>query len=335
MQPLIAIALLVFSAICIYLSCELFVNGVEWVGQKAGVGKTAVGTILAAFGTALPESIVTLVAVAFSKNPDAKEIGVGAALGGPLVLGTLAYAVVGAVMCFSRKRTNNQTLHIDTKRLARDQGWFLIIFVLKVGVGLFAFSGKHWLGAAFLLAYAAYVWVEMRTKDIEEHETLEPLKFRAKVADPGIGWALAQTTFALLIIFGASQLFVRQLEFIGPWSGLPPTVVALLLSPIATELPETMNAIIWVRQGKERLALANISGAMMIQAAVPSAFGIFFTPWLLDNTLLLAAGVTLLSVGGLFILLRQNKLKPRVLTAFGGLYVVFAIGLYLLERTRH
>jgi cation:H+ antiporter len=29
-------------------------------------------------------------------------------------------------------------------------------------------------------------------------------------------------------------------------------------------MPKTMNAVIWVRQGKERLALANISGAMMI-----------------------------------------------------------------------
>jgi len=50
-------------------------------------------------------------------------------------------------------------------------------------------------------------------------------------------------------------------------------LLALLLSPIATELPETLNAIIWVRQGKHRLALANISGAMMIQATVrpPSA----------------------------------------------------------------
>jgi cation:H+ antiporter len=50
--------------------------------------------------------------------------------------------------------------------------------------------------------------------------------------------------------------------------GLRPQLVALLFSPIATELPETMNAITWVRQGKHRLALGNISGAMMIYATV-------------------------------------------------------------------
>ena len=66
------------------------------------------------------------------------------------------------------------------------------------------------------------------------------------------------------MIFIASRVFVAQLDTIGPMLGLRPQLVALLLSPIATEMPETMNAIIWVRQGKENMALANISGAMMI-----------------------------------------------------------------------
>ncbi len=332
MEPLVTIALLVVSAVAIYFSCELFVNGVEWVGHKAGVAKTAVGTVLAAFGTALPESVVTLIAVAVSKHPDSKAIGVGAALGGPLVLGTIAYAVVGAVMWLSSKRAGARTLGIDSRRLARDQGWFLIIFFFKVALGLVAFSFKPWLGIVFLLAYATYVWVEMRTTEATEVETLEPLTFRKHTADPTLGWALAQTGFALLIIFGASQLFVHQLEALGPWLGLSPTVTALLLSPIATELPETMNAIIWVRQGKERLALANISGAMMIQATVPSAFGLFFTPWLFDSALLLAAAVTMISVVGLFLLLRRNALRPALLTCFAGFYLLFAVALHFLER---
>jgi Ca2+/Na+ antiporter len=70
----------------------------------------------------------------------------------------------------------------------------------------------------------------------------------------------------LAVIFVSSQIFVHQLDAIGPMLGLSSAITALLLSPIATELPETMNAIIWVRQGKIQLALANISGAMMIQA---------------------------------------------------------------------
>lgn len=51
------------------------------------MGQTATGTILAAFGTALSESVVTL--VVFGANADEKNIGAGAAPGGPLVLGLL------------------------------------------------------------------------------------------------------------------------------------------------------------------------------------------------------------------------------------------------------
>ena len=331
---LLTVLLLVGSAVVIYFACEFFVNGVEWVGRRLGVGQTAVGTILAAFGTALPESAVTLVAVAFGTHADSKAIGVGAALGGPLVLATIAYGTVGAVMWLSRKRAGHRELEIDSKRLARDQGWFLVIFAFKVGLGLVVFSGKHWLGLVFLAAYGAYLWAEMRSGEAAGDETLEPLKLRPRVANPGLAWALVQTIGALVVIFGASQLFVHQLESIGPWLGLPPTVVALLLSPIATELPETMNAIIWVRQGKEKLALANISGAMMIQATVPSAFGILFTTWLFDDVLIVAAAVTTLSVLGLFVLLRKNALTPKKLTAFAGFYVVFAVILFVLERSR-
>ncbi|HME68933.1 MAG TPA: sodium:calcium antiporter, partial [Myxococcota bacterium] len=103
MTPLLGtLALFLGSALLIYLACEYFVNGVEWAGYRFDFGQKATGTILAAFGTALPESVVTFVAVVFGKNPTQKEIGIGAALGGPLVLGTIAYAVVGWTLLASR-----------------------------------------------------------------------------------------------------------------------------------------------------------------------------------------------------------------------------------------
>ena len=64
MNPMIlSLVLLLGSAVVIYLACEYFVNGVEWVGRRLSVGEQATGSILAAFGTALPESVVTFVAV--------------------------------------------------------------------------------------------------------------------------------------------------------------------------------------------------------------------------------------------------------------------------------
>jgi cation:H+ antiporter len=102
--PVIHFVLLIVCAAAIYLSCEWFVNAVEWLGRRLNVGKTAVGTILAAFGTALPESVVTLVAVTTGSTPEAKNIGVGAAMGGPLALATIAYGVTGFMLLLKRRR---------------------------------------------------------------------------------------------------------------------------------------------------------------------------------------------------------------------------------------
>jgi cation:H+ antiporter len=81
-----------------------------------------------------------------------------------------------------------------------------------------------------------------------------------------------QTLVTLGVIFVAPQLFVHQLDAIGPMLGLSSAGTALLLSSIATELPEIMNAIIWVCQGKTSLALANIGAGGTKRNAALRAF---------------------------------------------------------------
>jgi cation:H+ antiporter len=324
----VAVLALLLSAGLVYWACEYFVNGVEWVGHKAGISQNAVGTVLAAFGTALPESVVTFVAVVFGPTTESKNIGVGAALGGPLVLATIAYPIVGVMLLLTRSQPPHAPIDVNRQRLCRDQGWFLLIFGFKIVLGFIAFSIKPWLGWLFLAAYAAYTWAEVRHEGDEGEGELEPLRFQRKADNPGWPLVSAQTLLALGVIYVASHVFVAQLNTIGPWVGIPSTVVALLLSPIATELPETMNAIIWIRQGKHRLALSNISGSMMIQATVPTALGLFFTPWIFDGALTVAAGVTAIAVAGLLILLRRNALTPVRLALFALGYAAFAVGLW-------
>ncbi|MCW2544083.1 MAG: putative calcium/sodium:proton antiporter, partial [Frankiales bacterium] len=104
-------------------------------------------------------------------------------------------------------------------------------------------------------------------------------------------------------------------------------LTALLLAPVATELPEVMNALIWVRQGKTQLALSNISGSMMVQATVPSGLGILFTSWDFDGPLLLSGLVTAAAIVFLLIALRRGHLTRGVLAWAGAFYALFALAL--------
>jgi cation:H+ antiporter len=323
----LTIALFLLSAGAIYVACEFFVNGVEWLGRRLNLAATATGTVLAAFGTALPESAVTFVAVVFGRTAQDRDLGVGAAVGGPLVLATIAYGVVGGALLANHHRLPRPTkkVAIDQCRLSRDQRWFLGVFACTVALGLVSFTLKHWLAFLFVFAYGMYVWRELRTGETapEEHD-IGPLKLRPNTPEPSLVWALVQTVGALGVIALASRVFVSQLEHLGTALGMAPHIVALLLSPVATELPETLNALIWVRQGKERLALANISGAMMIQTTIPSALGLYFTPWRFDGPLLVAGLVSGIAVLTLWNLFRRNAMTGRALTSVGLLYLLFA-----------
>ena len=321
---------LAVAVIVIYYSCELFVNGIEWVGKKFNISQCAIGTVLAAFGTALPESVVTLVAVAFNSSSEQKAIGVGAALGGPLVLGTIAYAVVGlCIIAFRKKREMGTEIDIDSKKLSHDQLWFVFIFIFKVLLGFVIFALKPVTGILFLAAYGLYFYKEMRGECTLTLEDMEPLTFQPHKPEPSTGWVVFQTLLSLGIIFISSHVFVKNLELVSVYWNISPLIISLLLSPIATELPEILNAVIWVRQGKETLALGNISGAMMIQATVPSALGLFFTPWLFDWHLGVAAVMTLASIFYLLATLKKDKLSPHRLVYAALFYFLFAAAFFV------
>lgn len=322
------LSILLISTAAIFLCCETFTNGVEWLGVRLKLGQTATGTILAAFGTALPEGVVTLVATAFADNPAQQSIGIGAAMGGPLALATIAYAVVGATLMLGKQTP--QLPPEDQRRLSGNQLAFLGIFAVKLALGLIAFSIKPWFGLFFLASYALYLRAEIRHPAGEHEGELHPLKIRPKSAEPHLAWILAQCLGSAAIIFAASHFFVTELDKLAPALGIAPQLVALFVSPIATELPEILNAVIWVRQGKQKLALANISGSMMIQATIPTSFGVFFTPWMLDRSLQLSGLATAAAILYLVFLFRRGQVKPMALAQVFWAFAAFVGAILVL-----
>jgi cation:H+ antiporter len=328
------VLVLIGSALAIYLACEWFVNAVEWLGVELKIGATAVGTVLAAIGTALPESVVTLVAVVGRATPTSKDVGVGAALGGPLVLSTIAYGIIGLLLL--RRRVGHAAaadplLGVDRKRLIMDQSWFIAIYLVTLTLGLVSFAHKSVFGYLLLAVYGVFLWREIHNDDeTASDEGLEPLKLQRHAELPARLPIVLQMVGTLAVIFVASEAFVHQLEWTGTTLGLSAAVVALLLSPVATELPEIMNAVIWVRQDKTPLALANVSGSMMIQATVPAALGLLFTTWSFDAPLVLAGVTTLAAICYLSLLMRRNLLTARRLAAAALFYVGFGVGLLIV-----
>src|SRR6266550_3712121 len=118
---------LLVSFFIILAGAELFTNGIEWFGRKLGLAEGAVGSVLAAVGTALPETMIPIVAILFSGQAHSAEIGVGAILGAPFMLATLAMFVTGlAVMVQARRRDAGDVMPVDTAVLGADMSTFVI-----------------------------------------------------------------------------------------------------------------------------------------------------------------------------------------------------------------
>jgi cation:H+ antiporter len=331
---LVSIVLLVVGIGIILLGAELFTNGVEWLGRKLQLGEGAVGSVLAAVGTALPETLLPIVAIvggAFTGDAAAiaasHEIGIGAILGAPFMLSTAAFLVTGvAVFAYSSSGRRTTDMPINAAILERDIRFFLIVYALAVAS---SYSPIHpiMIGVAVALVglYAYYVRRTLAEDSQVEHESdLDRLRFHRNVDDPHLSRVWMQIGVSLALIVIGAQVFVQSMTVVAGALGVPPLVLSLILAPLATELPEKFNSVVWIRAKKDTLAMGNITGAMVFQSCIPVAVGLLLTTWELDTPGLVSAVLALAAGGLVWAYLRfTGTLVPHVLVLCGLLYVLF------------
>lgn len=109
----------------------MFTNGIEWLGKRLKLGDGVVGSIFSAVGTCLPETMIPIIAIIFSnRTSDSVDIGIGAIIGAPFMLSTLAFFVTGiSVLIFWKRRKTGMVMKVNTKILSRDIGFLLLYTV--------------------------------------------------------------------------------------------------------------------------------------------------------------------------------------------------------------
>jgi cation:H+ antiporter len=293
-----------------------------------------VGSVLAAVGTAMPETMIPLIAILFVGSADAHDIGIGAILGAPFLLSTAAFAVTGfGVLLFAKRRRSGKVLELDSEIIKRDLGYFFVVYLFAI---LASFIPWHAVKLAVvvvllcLYGYYLYRTFNDESDSVAEEDVLAPLYVHRLIGGhltaPPTGLIVFQILVALGLMIGGAQLFVTGIEDVADRIGIPALALALVLAPLATELPEKVNSVIWVRQGKDTLAMGNISGAMVFQSCIPVAVGISFTHWELDQTALVSAAITLISTGLVYFSIRRKGfLSAEVLARALVFWLVFVI----------
>jgi cation:H+ antiporter len=313
----------------------LFTNGIEWFGSKVGLGEGAVGSILAAVATALPESLIPIVAI-IGGGPGSKDVATGAIIGAPLLLATIAMVLVGlSAMLYRNRRPQGLALDVHFPTLERDLAFFMGCFSVALVLGFGAPSVVRILGAVVLVfAYAGYVrWTFRHSGEVETEAEIRPLILDTTRTDPPtMRTVVLQLVVALGAIVGGAHLFVEQVLHVADSWGVEPLIISLVLAPFATELPEKANSFFWVRDGKDSLALGNITGALVFQSTMPVSIGLAFTSWELDAYAVLAGLLAL--AGGLVAIVTlqiRRRFSARAILLWAILYVIFVA--YVLATT--
>jgi cation:H+ antiporter len=353
------IILLVGSLAIILVAAELFTNGIEWLGHKLNLAEGAVGSVLAAVATAMPETLIPVIAIlgpvllGGTASEASEAVGVGAILGAPFMLSTLAMFVTGtAIVIYTRRGRRTTAMRVNTGVLGRDVVFFVVGYGVAIGTAFLPseLSWLKWAAAAFLFVlYAVYVRLhftdtaeEGAPEDLNQlHLTrVPPMRGRRMLeidvlpgahsvtgGEPRMAIVIVQVLLALALIILGAQVFVGAVEHLSEVIGLDTTILALIIAPIATELPEKFNSVLWVRNGKDTLAMGNITGAMVFQSCLPTVLGLLFTTWAFtpDSAIYFAsAGVafaaTILIFGGMVL---RGRLSAWTLLIGGPLYLVY------------
>ena len=292
-----AVLLLVSFAV-ILAGALLFTNAVEWIGHSLKLGEGAVGSLLAAVGTAMPETLIAIVAIVGTAE-GGDQVAIGSIVGAPFLLATLAMGLVGLFAYLYRDR-REQGLELKAHRptLERDLVFFLALFALSLALGWGAPEALRIpVGIIVMLAYPLYIRRTLRSAGpVQAEETLAPLVFERRPEwreNPRLLFCIVQLLVGLGAMVGGAHLFVEELLSIAKSLGVEPVVLALILAPLATELPEKVNSFFWVREGKDALALGNVSGAMVFQSTIPVGIGLIFTDWELSTNAAISAALGL------------------------------------------
>ena len=336
MEQILHLILTILNLLLIVGCCVVFTNAVEHMGKAYKLNEGAVGSILAAVGTALPETIVPLVAIigAYLVGSDieaGKEIGIGAILGAPFLLSTLAMFVTGlAVIIFSKMKLREREMNANYTVMFRDLKFFFVSYTLAIVAAFIPVQPIRYIIAIALFAY--YLFYVYRTLNCSHAANCENAELDGLLCSRIFGgcynifliWIQALVSVAALIVF--SHFFVEQIKFFAHVFSINPLILSLILAPIATELPEKFNSVLWIKQSKDTLALGNITGAMVFQSCIPTAIGILLTPWVFGMESLVNIGLVYISTFIIFIdLYKDKKFCPRMLLYCGAFYLVYIV----------
>jgi len=244
-------------------SAELIAKGAEILQHKFGVG--FVGSVILGFITTLPELVFVMVAI----NENKPDVALGSAIGGNILLFTIGYGFVILLAYHVHKR------FIPLPSTMRDDLIYLIISCFYILIASMDGHLDLFDGIVLSVLYVIFVihqWVEAKAiasgkikvtfpdgeveEDEEEGEGEE-------VTSKDYYKSIALFLVGAVLLMYAAEKFVHSIIVISAEMGISALILALVVSPFASEMPEKISAFVLTTKSMKgaEMAIANFIGS--------------------------------------------------------------------------
>lgn len=219
------------------------VDGAVYVARKYGISPLVVGFTIIAFGTSLPELLISVLA----NWQGSGGIAIGNVLGSNIANILLVIGISAAMVPLVSK---SQAVMRDL--LVMILATSLLAFLMQYGeIGRLA-------GFAMVLILSGYVFYQYKT--IDESDPLPAEAEDVTDYDKPI-FAYGFLFLGLIAIAGGAEFLVRGAKESAGIIGVPEAVIALSIIALGTSLPELTTCISAVRKGHSDIVLGNIIGS--------------------------------------------------------------------------
>jgi cation:H+ antiporter len=238
--------LLAAGFVLLFVGGESLVNGSVRFAKGIGFPPLLIGLTLVAFGTSAPE-LATSIDAALAGSAG---IAVGNVIGSNI---TNVLLIVGLVAVFA-------PIACEAAVVRRDGSVMLISAILCVLV-LQSGTLTRWIGAAFTVSLAAYIFFAIRTTASDQV---------AAVASDGVmpkkgGWRhvkpLLIAIFGLLLVLIGANWLVNSSIAIAKVLGVNESIVGLTIVAAGTSMPELVTSLIAAIKRQSDIAIGNIIGS--------------------------------------------------------------------------
>lgn len=318
---LIPVLLLLLGFGVLIKGADFLVNGASSVAKKYGISNLAIGLTVVAFGTSMPELIVSLLSALNGKN----DASFGNAIGSNNFNLLFILGIAGLIYPLVVQR-NTVKYEVPLSLLAAGLLFLLVNDSLWGGEGAGSLSRiDSIILLAFFAGFIFYIYRTMsRTTDLEEGE---PIKIYS------MPLAIGMVTLGLAMLIGGGQLVVTNALEIARAYGLSEKLIGLTILAAGTSLPELATSCVAAYRKNTDIAIGNVVGS--------NIFNIFFILGItgvvnpmaynaaMNFDLYVLMGSTVLLVIFMFTLGRRKLDRWEAAILLGGyiVYTVYLIGL--------